>query len=118
MADSAARVVIEGDARLRAELNRAADMLDDLRPVNRDAAQIIASAASPRTPRKTGRLAASVSIVATPDDASVSYGAPYARAVHSKRPWLYDAAVQTEPRVIARYYEELDRVLANIEGGP
>jgi hypothetical protein len=122
-------VQVEGIQRLRRELKRAGVDLADLREPNIAAAQTVATAAKPRTPRRTGRLAASVRAGGTRTAGIVRAGSstvPYAGVIHwgwpkrhiKAQPWLSDAATATEPTWVQHYYRELEAVLSRIAGGP
>lgn len=120
-------VKVEGMRRLRRELKRAGVDLSDLRDVNLQAAQTVAGAVLP--PRRTGRLAGSIRPGASRTAGVVRAGGariPYAGPIHwgwpahriEAQPFLVDAAQRTEPTWVEQYMTELDRVLANIAGGP
>jgi len=122
-------VQIDGLKRVRRELKRAGVDLADLREPNMAAARIVAAAAVPATPRRSGRLAGSVrpgasrtAGVVRAGGASVPYGGPVhwgwpARNIKAQ-PWLSDAAQATEPQWVNTYFRTLEQVLDNIAGGP
>jgi hypothetical protein len=125
----AGRIEVDGIRRLRRELRRADVDLSDLRSVNLQAAQIVAAAAQPRTPHRTGALARSVRAGASRTAGVVRAGGarvPYAGPIHwgwparhiPAQPWLTDTAADTEPLWADRYMQALEDVLDHIAGGP
>ena len=120
---------VDGAKRLRRELKRAGVDLTDLREPNERAAQIVATAAGPATPRRTGRLASTVRAGASKTSGVVRAGGaavPYAGPIHwgwpgrniAGQPWLVDAAHDTEDTWVPIYVDVLDQVLDRIAGGP
>jgi len=117
-------VRVEGADRLRATMRAAGMKLRDLSAVNRRTAAKVAAAAAPEAPRRTGALAASVKPSGTQRIAAVRsrlvYGAPIhwgwpARNI-AAQPWLYEAAVATEPEWTGYYNEEIDKLVDTIHG--
>jgi hypothetical protein len=122
-------VQVDGLKRLRKELKRAGVDLADLREPNLEAAQTVASAAGPRTPRRSGRLASTVRPGANRTAGVIRAGnarVPYAGVIHwgwparniKAQPWLSDTATSTEEQWVPHYMAALDRVLSHIAGGP
>ena len=127
---STAGVKVEGAARLRRELRRAGDDLDDMTAAHRTVAQIVAAIAQASTPRRSGALAATVRGSGTKTRASVRAGykrTPYAGIIHygtppgyarhyQPQPWIQLAATQGEPRWVRHYQQAVDKALAKVRG--
>ena len=107
-------VEVIGAKKLRATLRKAGADMKDLTAVHREVGAIVAGAATPTTPRRTGRLASTVRAGATQTAAITRAGyarVPYAPPIHwgwprrgiQARPWLSLAAQSTEPTWFARY---------------
>jgi hypothetical protein len=119
-----ADVRLRGVTRLRATLERAEDELADMERANAEAAQIVASAASARAPRVTGRLAASLSGDRLKARATVRSTAPYAIVITegypphniAANPFVERAATETQDQWMRTYDGELQRVANSIKG--
>lgn len=112
-------VRVEGLRELRRRLRRIEGGLQDLKRINKETADYIASAARPRTPHRTGRLAATLRTSGTNRAGVIRAGTarvPYAAVIHygwprrniEPQPWLVDAAQRTEPAWSARYQSEIN----------
>lgn len=76
--------------RIEWDATRALDATDALvRTALERAGQRLLVAAGPRTPYRTGALAASAALVAGDDGVSVGYTAPHARYVHAHPEWSF-----------------------------
>ena len=118
------RVRVIGLPRLQSTLGRAADGMDPPQAAQREAAQIVAQRARSRSPRRTGRLASSVTgrvqgsavTVGTP----VSYGLPVHQGVPSRgqrgQPFLADALHDTESAWLEAYRRDVQAQLDNVRG--
>lgn len=80
MAGEAVRVEIRGLAQVTASLGRMEHDLADIAPP--EAGQIIGSAAQARAPKRTGRLASSMSSSAGDGKVSVTFGVVYAGPIN------------------------------------
>lgn len=120
-------VRIEGAARLRRTLRQAGVDVKRLTAINRQAASIVADAATPTAPRRTGRLAASVRAGATTRAGVVRAGrsvVPYAGPIHwgwpargiQPQPWIQQAAQATEDQWVSEYMDHVDAVLREVRG--
>lgn len=119
---------VEGGRELRRSLKAAGDDLQDLRETHRQVGTFVTSAALPRTPRRSGNLAATGRAGATKTAALARFGgarSPYANAIHwgekkrrrlPARPWVTEAAQATEPTWTTMYEQGVERVLARIKG--
>lgn len=127
MADKTTSVSVQGLSRLRRDLRKAGEGLEDLKAANAAAAAIVAAAAEARAPRRTGRLAASVRGNRAASRASVSAGrasVPYAGPIHygwparhiEAQPFVIDAAQATESAWLPAYERDLDRVAHSLDG--
>ena len=115
-------VHLDGAKAFRRDLKRAQVPLNDLRKPYAAAGKIVATAARPRTPRRTGALARTVRNTATRTKGGVRAGnagkVPYANPIHwgwSERgiraqPWLSQTAQQTEPRWIKEFEQLMEHV--------
>jgi hypothetical protein len=124
-------VEVKGAERLASTLGEFARSLDDLSDVNRRAGEIVATAATLRAPRRTGRLAGSRRVDSAPTTVSVSFGAVYAapvhwgvgprvglRGPHNLTPTLFltDAFADTEGAVLDIYEKAIDTQLGKVKG--
>lgn len=126
MRDTAA-VKIDGLPRLRRALREVGRDVADLKAANAKAAALVAAASSPRAPRRSGALAASVRGNRAAGRASIAAGGaalPYAGPIHwgwparniAPNPFIVEAAQATESLWLAAYAEDLDRLAASIDG--
>lgn len=96
-------VETDGLPELVGRLSRARDGILDLSEPNAQAARLVAAQADGAVPKATGELAASRTVTVTGTGWGIGYGKPYAPFVHwgtrrmRARPWLTDAARDTEP---------------------
>jgi hypothetical protein len=120
-------VEVIGAKKLRSTLRKAGADMKDLTAVHREVGAIVAGAATPTTPRRTGRLASTVRAGATQTAAITRAGyarVPYAPPIHwgwprrgiQARPWLSIAAQSTEPTWFARYEAGIAAILEKIKG--
>lgn len=122
-------VRLEGMARLRSTLRRAGVDLVELKPINRAAADTVASAARAGAPvGETGRLSASVRAGATKTAGMIRAGrnstVRYANPIHwgwgrrniAANPWMSRAARATEPTWLPIYERHLAETLDQIKG--
>ncbi len=101
-------VRVEGADRLRATMRAAG----------------LTAAAAPSTPRRTGVLATSIRPSGTARGAFARSRLVYAPVIHfgwpghniAAQPWLYDAAVATQPEWQTYYEDEIDKLLDSIHG--
>jgi hypothetical protein len=95
-------VAVSGTDELAAAAQRVADVLTSSETATA-AAVILADAARPQVPRKTGKLAASEMVTPTTAGAVLEYAVPYAVPVYALRPWLPDAIAQAEAPILDLY---------------
>lgn len=118
---------VEGAANLRRTLRRAGDDLADLKEAHGAAAAIAGSRARGTAPRRSGRLAANVRWSGAAATATVRVGSstvPYANPIHwgwpkrgiAARPWVSEAARDTEHQWTAVYEAAVERILARVKG--
>ncbi len=116
---------VDGLRELVKALKAAGEDVTELKSLNGKAAAIVADAAAPRTPRRSGKLAASVRTGATQRGGRVMAGkssVPYAGPIHwgwtrrhiKAQPWLADAASTSEGRWTDVYLEGMDELLDKI----
>lgn len=117
-------VRVDGAARLQRTMRDAGRRLTRLRPAHRTAAQTISTAAARNAPRRTGRLAGSLTPTAGDDLATVASNQPSAGVIHwgwpghniTANPFLTQAAEATEPRWFGVYVDVLGQALHDIKG--
>lgn len=118
------RVEVEGATKAVATLNLAALRLRDLSSGATTASSVVASSGRTRAPRRTGRLAASITGRSEQSDAvvvaSVRYAAPVHYGVPSKRmaprPFLSSAAAATQTVWVQAYATNVARVMDAVKG--
>jgi hypothetical protein len=114
---------LKGADTLDRTIKTACDDLDDMTAAHSAAAGIMASAIASRAPRRTGRLAASVS-ASTDKGAVVNVDAPYAGPIHwgwearriPENRWATEAARSTESTWIKEYEDAIVQALAKVRG--
>lgn len=120
-------IEVEGRAELVRTMRQAGVDLSDLNRANRAAAEIVAPESAARTPRRTGRLAATVRPAGTRTAAIVRVGSrsvPYAGPIifgwtaHNiePNPGPVEALEATESRWLPEYERAIDAILAKIKG--
>lgn len=118
---------LEGARAMRAQLKAAGSDLSDLKAANREAAALVARAATGKAPHRSGDLAATVRSSGTKTAGVIRAGrasVPYANPIHwgwfsrhiKPNPWVALAAKATEPAWIKKYEQQLAKILAQIEG--
>ena len=122
-----ASVRIEGASNLRRTCKAAGVDITQLKEAHGEASNLVARIARPRTPRLTGRLAASVRSSGTKTAAIVRAGGaaiPYAAVIHygwpargiAAQPWLTQTATDTQPQWLDIDQHGVQRVLNTIRG--
>lgn len=127
MAEQAVQVV--GLEQLQASLHRLARQAEGLAPPQ--AAAIIGRAAAARAPRRTGRLANSFASDSRSGQLLLSFGTPYAGAVHfgvgprsglrgphniRANPYLFGAIKDTESQWLGAYSDQLQSMVDEVKG--
>lgn len=118
---------VRGARRLRRDLKRAGDDLEELKATHARVAAIVAATATSTAPRRSGRLAATVRPAGTKTQAVIRAGyarVPYANPIHwgwprrgiRANPWLSEAAQTTEPAWYRAYALHVDQLLNRVEG--
>jgi hypothetical protein len=119
--------VVHGGAELRRTMKQAGDNLADLKAVNKRVGDVVADAARPRTPVKSGRLLASLRPAAATAKVTIRAGGSslrYAGPLHwgwpahhlVGRPFISDAATGTEATWVDLYFRELQDVVDGVKG--
>lgn len=120
-------VKVRGARELRRTLRRAGQDVRQVKQLHTEVAGIVASAARPKTPHRTGRLASTVRPGATQTASIVRAGfarVPYGPPIHwgwparhiKAQPWLTQAAQASEPRWFAVFSAGVERLLDKIKG--
>jgi hypothetical protein len=109
---------------LVASLSDASDGVADLTGPHREATSLVAGAAAPTTPRRSGVLAAGTRTDASPTVGNVYNSTPYAVPVHwgapsrniRARPWLIDTLTKVQGKAVAVYEKHVETTLDDIKG--
>lgn len=117
---SGPEITVQGVERLVSTLHGAAEEIAQMDTANARAGAIIAGAARSRAPRRTGRLAASISV----DKAGITASAAYAGPIHwgwpsrniDPQPFAMNAARATEPQWIGLYEDGVQKALDGVKG--
>jgi len=120
-----AGVQVEGLRELRRGLRQLGEDTADLKDANAAAAAIVAAAAAVRSPRRTGRLAASLKGNRAVGRATVRAGGaavPYAGPIHwgwparhiDGQPFVVDAAQDTQPVWLPAYEQSVARAVDRV----
>lgn len=129
-----AAIKVEGARTLRKTLKAAGVGIEDLKEAHRQVAELVVRAQAFRAPHRTGRLAATVrgsgtqtrATVVAGNNRTTAAGVPYANPVHwgwpahhiRANPWIYEAAIATEPGWSDIYLHAVDAIIRTIEGTP
>lgn len=127
MASRGVRVEVDGLGKLKRELRGLGDDLADLKDANAAAGQLVAHAAAPRAPHRTGRLAASIRANRAAGKATILAGGArliYAGPIHwgwpghhiEANPFISAAATDTEPQWLPLYEANIQKVVDGIAG--
>jgi hypothetical protein len=122
-----ALVRVDGAKQLRATMKAAGVDLSDLNAVNKRTAEKVSAVAAPRTPRRSGALAATVRPAGTRTAAIVRAGTAavaYASVIEfgwpdrhiEAQPFVTSAAHDTEPEWTGYYQQEVEKILDRIQG--
>lgn len=115
---------VTGAAELRKTLHAAGADLADLTAVNKRVGDVVATAARPRVPVRSGRLVGSLHPTVTAGKVTVSSSLRYAGPLHwgwpahhvSANPFLSDAATSTEQAWVDLYFREVQDIVNQVEG--
>lgn len=121
------RVQVEGASRLRRTLRRAGSDLSDFAAVHRAVSAVVIARADSTAVRRSGRLASTTRSGNAKAQSVVRVGSarvPYAGPIHwgwpkrniEARPWVVDAAHDTEPEWTELYLSRIEEVLAQVKG--
>ena len=125
---------VEGARELASALRRAGDagLLDALKTANLFAAEIAVDEANPKIPTRSGRLRSQTAATATASAGKAQSKTAYAAAIHwgrkrgnvgrppgnhkgpnpiKGRPFLWDAAQRSVPRIEPEYRDEIMRII-------
>ena len=120
-------VQVRGARELRRSLRKAGADMTEVKALHAEVGGIVAGAARPATPHRSGRLAGTVRSSGTNTASIVRAGrasVPYAGPIHygwprrniEPQPWLVNAAHDTEPRWAARFMDGIEQILSKIKG--
>ena len=123
MADAAHEEVIGADTFAR-NLHTAAAGLEDLSTASRATGDLIRGRAAGRAPKRSGRLASSLTVRASGSDVEVSSALVYAGVIHygwaahgiSANPFLVPAATDSETVWIGFYESDIQSKLDKVRG--
>ena len=116
-------VRITGARELRRALKKAGGDLGELTTLHREVGRVVLARGESTAPRRTGDLAASLRSSPTRTKARVTSRLPYAAPIHwgvpargiNPRPWLSDAAVQTESTWADLYRRKVEELITEVE---
>lgn len=119
-------VKVTGAKELRKALKHMGDDLSDLTALHRELAEMVASAARQRAPRRSGALAGSIKGKGSTSRASVTAGSrtvPYAGPIHfgwparniAPQPFLYDALDSRKREVVSRYEDRVGDLVKRLD---
>jgi HK97 gp10 family phage protein len=114
---SKVRVEVENAAQIDRALRGVAHDCDDMAAAERESAQILARRARASAPRRTGRLAASVSASGRTATASASYAAyvEFGTRFRGPDPYWVPAIHSTEPAYVRVFDRELGKIAHRAE---
>ena len=115
-------IEVEGARQLKRALRQIEGGTSDLKAIHGKAAKIVEDAARPLTPRRTGRLAASVRSSGVASGGVVRAGfakVPYAGPIHfgwakrniAPQPFLYEALDSRSAEVIRTYEDGVNKLI-------
>jgi hypothetical protein len=118
---------VRGAKELRRTLKQAGDDLKDLKDVNRRVGDLVAGAARPHAPVRSGALAGSIRPAAAAAKVTIRAGSAklrYAGPIHwgwpahhiRANPFLSDAATRTEDTWVGYYFDELQTIVNKVDG--
>lgn len=115
---------IEGLEAFQSSLRRAADDIQELKGAAAKTAALIEAAARSRAPRRSGRLASSISGTVEGGRASLNVTAAYAGPIHwgwparhiDPQPFAMQAARATEAQWVKFYEAEVQEALDKVKG--
>jgi hypothetical protein len=125
------RVQLKGADRLAATLAGFGAAVADMTPEASAAAAMVAATAKGRAPKRSGRMAGSVAVAVSGNDATIAGTARYSgpidagvgprpgrRGPHNIRPsrWLSGSLEACEPRVLTLYTDGVTRRLERVQG--
>lgn len=121
---SAGAVTVVGDTRVRATLAAAAAHLDHLEAAHQSASRLVLQRSRGAAPKRTGRLARSLSASSKGDEARVATGLVYAGVIHygwaahgiSAHPYLVPVAEASQPIWIQAYKAEVITTANMVKG--
>lgn len=119
---SGEQVQVVGAERCQATVLAAAEQLDHLGRAAASSSQVVAASGGAKAPRRTGTLAMSVHAMPQGGTAAAGTTVRYAPYVHwgtrymRARPFLTDAARQTQPVWESIYAADADRALGTVKG--
>ena len=117
-------IVVEGDEQLVRSLNALAGDLGDLADPHRKAGDLLLARADAKTPRQSGRLAASGRVDAASDETEVVYTEVYAGVIHNgwpdrnitPQPWLAETLGEQTTAVGDVFEDYLEDVVGRVRG--
>ena len=120
----AAHITVIGGSELSLTLHELSVGLDDLELANEGAAELLLERARPRTPRRSGRLAASGRVDATREGAAIEFTEIYAGVIHNgwpahnidAQPWLLDTIQDDASSAVDVYREYVGDLLHHVKG--
>lgn len=109
-------IEVIGEERVVRALKGLAYAAEHLEPAHKDAGELLLGRARPKTPRRSGRLAASGRVDADPDETVLVYDEVYAGVIHNgwpahnitPQPWLADTVDESTAAVVDVFRDYLE----------
>jgi hypothetical protein len=125
MARAGSHIEVHGAKEFRAAMRRFDADVNDLKAVNREAAQVVDVRALELVPRRSNTLSHSIRIAARPSGASILAGSrlvPYAGPIHfgwrahniEPQPFLFDAIDDRRDEVVRVYEDRIDELVLKV----
>jgi len=117
-------VTVVGDKRLAATMANATRMLADMSSAHKEAGEVVRARAASNAPKRTGRLAASVTASASAGEVVVASALPYARRVNygapsvgqAAQPFMTNALADTQSATLTKYNRRCQVAMAQVKG--
>ena len=117
-------IEVRGADRLARTLRAAGDDLGKLTAANAAAGRVMAGGAKAAAPKRSGRLAGSITAKPEPAGVTVTAGVVYAGVIHfgwarrgiTGRPYLKDGIDRTQPAWLPLYAREIRKTLDQVKG--
>jgi phage gpG-like protein len=118
------RVELVGADTFDRTLDQAADAISDMKGATEKTATLIVADARARAPRRTGRLASSITGDVQPNQSLVGSDLVYAPVIHwgwpdrniAPQPFLLEAAEGTETQWVGYFEDDITKAISKVRG--